>query len=281
MTLAQGMAEPQFARVTGSLYWLQSSSRTIGFQATPGASIGDSPTLSQTWSGDVGGIYFFLPQAPTASDRDRNFAAGVSADAGMAVRTEVSLAGKSECATLVVGRADSQRKAMGIDLDHQPPRRFSLRQLHADRHVRQRCHPRDAGAKLGLRFRQQQHSGSDVLRSEHFVQRQQQHAAVTARRCCHRLLAIGITLSSSDDFQQLGVGIRYFYPYNAVPGERNVYIKVIDLPTILQPDNPSISTSRSTRCIRSIRIARTSRSCRSIRLCRSLIRCSLPRAVTV
>ena len=65
------MAEPQFARVSGTeLYWLQASGRTIGFQATPSASLGDTPTLSRTWSGDPRGVYFFLPEPPTASDQD-------------------------------------------------------------------------------------------------------------------------------------------------------------------------------------------------------------------
>src|SRR6202008_503685 len=65
------MAEPQFTRVSGTeLYWLQLSGRTIGFQATSGASLGDSPTLRQTWTSDTGGIYFFLAEPPTASDQN-------------------------------------------------------------------------------------------------------------------------------------------------------------------------------------------------------------------
>src|SRR5262245_41941680 len=64
------VAEPQFARVSGTeLYWLQSSGNTIGFQASSGASLGDSPTLSETWT-DSGGIYFFLGEAPAATDAE-------------------------------------------------------------------------------------------------------------------------------------------------------------------------------------------------------------------
>src|SRR5215510_9968345 len=71
MTRTEGTAEPQFTRVTGTnLFWLDGSGRTIGFQSGPGAPIGDNPTLSRTWGEDPRGIYFFLPEAPVASDQD-------------------------------------------------------------------------------------------------------------------------------------------------------------------------------------------------------------------
>lgn len=61
-------AEPQFSRLTGtSLYWMDGAGQTIGFQPSPaGSGLGDTPTLTQTWT-DPGGLYFFLGSAPTAS----------------------------------------------------------------------------------------------------------------------------------------------------------------------------------------------------------------------
>lgn len=65
--------EPRFARVSGTdLYWLPASGRTIGFQATPGADLGDEPTLTATW-GDAQGAYLFLG----AEAVQESFATGV------------------------------------------------------------------------------------------------------------------------------------------------------------------------------------------------------------
>lgn len=57
--------EPGFERLTGTdLYWLSASGKTIGFLCSPGATIGDTPALRETW-GDQGGIYLFLGACPT------------------------------------------------------------------------------------------------------------------------------------------------------------------------------------------------------------------------
>ncbi|MFA5262585.1 MAG: hypothetical protein WC378_02085 [Opitutaceae bacterium] len=56
--------EPGFERLTGTdLFWLSASGKTIGFQCSPGAVIGDTPALKDTW-GDQGGIYLFLGSSP-------------------------------------------------------------------------------------------------------------------------------------------------------------------------------------------------------------------------
>lgn len=240
MTPAEGMAEPQFARVSGTdLYWLQSSGRTIGFQATPGVPIGDSPTLGQTWSDDAGGIYFFLPEAPAASDQD----------------FETSL-----LAYLRMQGWPSGQKFLWLENPNAPLSSWAGQTLNA----RQSGSTWTVSRRADFRFINYTLtvSGGSVVapatqaQNWGFVFANSSIPAATffgpstsynanngtlllpfagAAIACWRL---AITLSNGDDFQQLGLGIRYFYPYRALPAERNVYVKAINLPTIFQPGGP-------------------------------------------
>lgn len=234
------MAEPQFARVTGTdLYWLNGSARAIGFQATPGASIGDTPTLSQTWSGDAGGIYFFLPEAPTASDQ----------------AFETSL-----LEYLQMLGWPSEQKFLWLENPNAPVSSWAGQTLNARNSgstwtVSRRADFRfinytltvTSGSVITLATEAQNwgfaFANSSIPVATFFGPNTSYNANNSALLlpfagagiACWRL---AITLSNSDDFQQLGLGIRYFYPYQALPSERNVYIKAINLPTIFQPHDP-------------------------------------------
>ena len=240
MTVANGMAEPQFARVSGTeLYWLQSSGRTIGFQATPGSSIGDSPTLSQTWTGDPGGVYFFLPEAPTASDE--NF--------------ETSL-----LAYLQMQGWPSGQKFLWLENPNAPLSSWTgqiinARQSGSTWTISRRTDFRfinytltvTSGSVITLATEAQNwgfaFANSSIPVATFFGPNTSYNGNNStlllpfagAALACWRL---AITLSSGDDFQQLGIGIRYFYPYKVLPEERNVFIKTINLPTIFQPRDP-------------------------------------------
>lgn len=232
------MAEPQFSRVSGTdLFWLESSGRTIGFQATPGASIGDSPTLSQTWNGDAGGIYFFLPEAPTASDQD----------------FETSLISYLQMQGWPAGQ-----KFLWLENPNAPVEQWAGQMLNAQLSgstwkVSRRADFRfinytltvTSGSVITLATETQNwgfaFANSSIPVATFFGPNTSYNANNSslllpfagAATACWRF---AITLANVDDFQQLGIGIRYFYPYRA--GERNVYIKAVDLPTILQPADP-------------------------------------------
>ncbi len=57
--------EPIFQRAAADLdlYWLQGGERRVGFRASAGANLGDTPSLSQGWT-DAGGLWFWLDSAP-------------------------------------------------------------------------------------------------------------------------------------------------------------------------------------------------------------------------
>lgn len=234
------MSEPQFARVSGTeLYWLNSSGRTIAFQATPGTSIGDSPTLSQTWSGDAGGVYVFLAEAPTASDQD----------------FETSL-----LEYLQNEGWPSGQKFLWLENPNAPLVSWSGQTLNATQSggtwtVSRRADFRfinytltvTSGSVITLATEAQNwgfaFANGSIPVATFFGPNTSYNAkdgtlllpfAGTAIACWR----LAITLSNGDDFEQLGVGIRYFYPYKALPAERNVYIKAINLPTIFQPQDP-------------------------------------------
>jgi hypothetical protein len=239
MTPAKEMAEPQFARVAGTqLYWLAASGRTLGFQATPGASIGDSPTLSQTWSGDPGGIYFFLAEAPTASDQD----------------FETSL-----LAYLQTQGWPWEQKFLWLQNPNAPLMSWAGQMLNAKQSgstwtVSRRADFRfinytltvTSGSVVTLATQAQNwgfaFANSSIPVATFFGPNTAYNAnnstlllpfAGTAIACWR----LAITLSNGDDFQQLGIGIRFFYPYKALPTDRNVYVKTINLPTIFQPSS--------------------------------------------
>lgn len=232
------VAEPQFTRVSGTeLYWLQSSGRTIGFQATANASIGDTPTLSQTWNGDAGGIYFFLPEAPTVSDQD----------------FETSL-----LSYLQMQGWPSGQKFLWLRNPNAPVAVWSGQMLNAQQtgstwKVSRRADFRfinytltvTSGSVITLATEAQNwgfaFTNSTIPVATFFGPTTSYNANNStlllpfagAAIACWRL---AITFSNGDDFQQLGIGIRYFYPYKVV--ERNVFIKAIDLPTIFQGSAP-------------------------------------------
>ncbi|HKR11616.1 MAG TPA: hypothetical protein VJT15_06150 [Pyrinomonadaceae bacterium] len=234
------MAEPQFTRVSGTeLYWLQSSGRTIGFQATSGSSIGDSPALSQTWTSDTGGIYFFLAEAPTASDGD----------------FETSL-----LSYLDMQGWPSGQKFLWLENPNAPVSSWAGQLLNAAQSgsiwtVSRRADFRfinyaltvTSGSVITLATEAQNwgfaFANSSIPVATFFGPNTSYNANDSmlllpfagSAIACWRL---AITLSNPDDFQQLGIGIRYFYPYQALPSERNVYIAAINLPTIFQPLSP-------------------------------------------
>jgi hypothetical protein len=240
MTASKGLAEPQFARIPGTdLYWLQASGRSIGFQATPSASIGDSPTLSQTWNSDPGGIYLFLSEAPTASDQ--NF--------------ETSL-----LEYLQMQGWPSGQKFLWLENPNAPLTSWAGQTLNAKQSgsiwtVSRRTDFRfinytlivTSGSVVTLATEAQNwgfaFTNSNIPVAMFFGPNTAYNAnngtlllpfAGTLMACWR----LAITLSNGDDFQQLGVGIRYFYPYRPLPAERNVYVKTIHLPTIFQPAAP-------------------------------------------
>lgn len=241
MSLAQVMPEPQFAQVSGTrLYWLQGSDRTIGFQALS-TELGGNPTLSRTWTGDPRGIYFFLPAAPTASDQ--NF--------------EISLLEYLE----IQGWPSSDLKFLWLDNPDAPVSLWVGQMLHATQSGQTWTISRRAdfefinyslsvirGSFITLATEAQgwgfAFANSNIVAT--FTGPNTSYSAnnnslllpfAGAAIACWRL---SITLANSDDFEMLNIGIRYFYPYQAVPGASNVFIKTINLPTIFQPREPLV-----------------------------------------
>jgi hypothetical protein len=234
------VTEPQFTRVSGTeLYWLNESGHTIGFQATPGASLGDNPTLSQTWNGDSGGVYLFLAEAPTVSDAD----------------FETSLR-----AYLQIQGWPSGQKFLWLENPNAPVASWIGQTLNAQQSnstwtVSRRADFRfinytlvvTSGSAITLATEEQNWGfafANNSIPVATFFGPNTSYSAndstlllpfAGSATACWRL---ALTLSNTDDFQQLGVGIRYFYPYRALPESRNVYIKAVNLPTILQPRDP-------------------------------------------
>ena len=237
------MAEPQFARVSGTnLYWLQTSGRTIGFQATSSVSLGDTPTLSRTWTGDPGGVYFFLPEAPTASDQ--NFETSLMAylemqgwpssgvkflwmknpDAPLSLWVGQMLNARQDGSTWLVHRR--------TDFDFI---NYSL-SVTADGVITLATESQGWGfAFANSRFPVATFTGPNTsyIANDNSLLLPFSGAAIA----CWRL---SITLANGDDFDQLNIGIRYFYPLHVIPGSSNVFIKTINLPTIFQPREPLI-----------------------------------------
>lgn len=232
------MAEPQFTRVSGTqLYWLQSSGRTTGFQATSGASLGDTPTLSQTWNGDPGGIYFFLSEAPTASDTafETSLLEYLHMQGWPSGQKFLWLQNPNSPVAAWVGQLlNAQQTGSTWKVSKRVDFRFINYSLTVT-----------SGSVITLATEAQNWGfafGNSTIPVATFAGPTTSYNAnnstlllpfAGAAIACWRL---AITLSNSDDFQQLGVGIRYFYPYKVV--EKNVFIKVIHLPTIFQPANP-------------------------------------------
>jgi hypothetical protein len=234
------VTEPQFTRVSGTeLYWLDQSGHTIGFQATPGASIGDTPTLSQTWNGDSGGIYFFLAEAPAASDAD--FATSLLTYLGMqgwpSGQKFLWLENPNAPVASWIGQTlNAQQSGSTWTVSRRADFQFINYTLVVT-----------SGSVIALATEEQNwgfaFTNNSIPVATFFGPKTSYNAnngtlllplAGTATACWR----LAITLSNTDDFQQLGVGIRYFYPYRALPESRNVYIKAINLPTILQPPDP-------------------------------------------
>jgi len=230
------VTEPQFTRVSGTeLYWLNESGHTIGFQATPGISLGDNPTLSETWNFDAGGIYLFLAEAPTGADFETS------------LRRYLELQGSGQKFLWLENPNAPVALWLGQTLNAQQSgstwkvsRRADFRFINYTLTVTSGSVITLASAEQGWGFA---FTNSNIPVATFFGPNTSYNANDSAllltfrgtSTACWRLV---ITLSNGDDFQQLGVGIRYFYPYQALPASRNVYIKAINLPTILQPADP-------------------------------------------
>lgn len=207
----------------------------MGFQATSGASIGDSPTLSQTWTSDTGGIYFFLSEAPTASDQD----------------FETTLLSYLDMQGWPSGQKFLWLENPNADVSSWSGQMLSAVQSGSIWTVSRRADFRfinyaltvTSGSVITLATEAQNwgfaFTNSSIPVATFFGPNTSYNANNStlllpfagSAIACWRL---AISLSNTDDFQQLGIGIRYFYPYQAA-SDRNVYIKAINLPTIFQP----------------------------------------------
>lgn len=234
------VAEPLFSRVLGTgLFWLHSANRTIGFLATPGAPLGDNPTLSQTWNSDAGGVYFFLSEQPIAWDA--NFE-------------------KTLIAYLQMQGWPSGQKFLWLENPNAPVDSWIGQLLYAQQSgstwkVSRRADFRFVNYALTVT------SGSVITLAPGSVDWGflfnnpsipvatffGPNTSYTAHNSDLRLPFAGdsiacwrlaITLSNTDDFDQLGVGIRYFFPLQPLPAAQDVFVKAINLPTILQPAEP-------------------------------------------
>ncbi|MFY9619868.1 MAG: hypothetical protein WAM70_17825 [Pyrinomonadaceae bacterium] len=238
------VAEPQFERVSGTeLFWMQSSGRTIGFQATPGASIGDSPMLSQTWNGDSGGIYFLLSEAPSASDQDfeTSLLAYLQMQGWPSGQKFLWLANPNAPVVSWIGQILYAQESGST---WKVSRRTDFRFINYTLTV-------TSGSTIALATEAQNwgfaFANNSIPVATFFGPNTSYNASslllplAGATTACWRL---ALTLSkggqTTTDFQALGLGIRYFYPYQAVAAARNVYIKIINLPTIFQPADPLI-----------------------------------------
>ncbi|HKY20781.1 MAG TPA: hypothetical protein VJM31_06135, partial [Vicinamibacterales bacterium] len=234
------MSEPQFALVSGTnLYWLQGSNRTIGFQATS-SSIGENPTLRETWSGEPRGVYFFVPKAPTASDQD--FERSLKEYLG------------------IQGWPSSDQKFLWLDNPDAPVSTWVglfLRAALSGSDWRTRGRPDFdfinytfsvlpdslitlASEAQGWGFAFNNNSAVATFSGPNTSYNANNNTLLLpfagAAIGCWRF---AITLKNGDDFELLETGIRYFYPLQPTPeAVANLFVKTINLPTILQPSEP-------------------------------------------
>lgn len=234
------VAEPQFARVPGTeLFWLDQSGRTIGFQATPGASIGDSPTLSQTWNGDPGGVYFFLSEPPAAADAEfeKALVAYLQMQGWPSGQKFLWLENPNASVELWIAQMlNAQQSGSTWKVSRRADFRFINYTLTVT-----------SGSVITLATEAQNwgfaFTNSSIPVATFFGPNTSYNANNSTLLlplagidiACWRL---SITLSNGDDFKQLGIGIRYFYPYQALVPSLNLFVKAIDLPTIIQPPEP-------------------------------------------
>src|SRR5690349_11114651 len=232
------VTEPQFTRVSGTeLYWLNESGHTIGFQATPGASLGDNPTLSEMWNGDSGGVYFFLAEAPTASDFETSLLEYLQIQGWPSGQKFLWLENPNAPVASWIGQTlNAQQSNSTWTVSRRADFRFINYTLVVT-----------SGSAITLATEEQNWGfafANNIIPVATFFGPNTSYSAndrtlllpfAGTATACWRL---AITLSNRDAFQQLGVGIRYFYPYRALPESRNVYIKAINLPTLLQPSEP-------------------------------------------
>lgn len=231
--------QPHFERVAGTnLFWLTGSGRTIGFQSTPGASIGDTPLLATTWDSDAGGLYFFLGTAPAS---DSLFAAALPpylqslgwpngpkflwlqdpnattwsgqtlslTQSGTAwtvsVRADFRLVNYTLTVlggSVVTLATEAQNWGFVFELDSIAP------------------------AILFVPGGQYQAQGGVLL------------PFAGAQAGCWRFsIELPNGASTPTDFTQLGVGLRFFYPD---PGKPSPFIRALTLQTIVQPATPAL-----------------------------------------
>lgn len=228
--------EPQFQRVTGTdLFWLVGSNRTIGFQSSPKAPIGDSPLLSVTWT-DAGGIYLFLKAAPTS---DSAFEAALLSylpgqgwpngpkflwlqnpdDSYYSWSGQTLNLNQKAGAWSVSRRADFPFSTYGLTF----PSGIVVT---------------EGGSPYGFSFSGgnwfspggQYSANSTVLLSMDGA----------SAGCWQFEINLANGAATPNDFEALRVGLRYFYPEDSIPNVGDMYVKALDLPTILQPTNTTL-----------------------------------------
>lgn len=234
------MAEPLFERVHGKrLYWLHWSDRRIGFQATADSSLGDVATLSQTWNDDPGGVYFFMSEPPLNWETNfENFLIAYLEMQGWPSGPKfLWLQNPNDPVETWIGQV---LNAQQTGSTWKVTRRADFRFINYTLTV-------TSGSVITLATEAQNwgfaFNNSSIPVATFFGPNTSYNANNSTLLLplgdpepgCWRL---GITLSNNDDFKQLGIGIRYFYPYQALIPSLNLFVKAIDLPTIIQPADP-------------------------------------------
>lgn len=234
------VAEPLFERVLGKqLYWLHWSNRKIGFQATAGASLGDVATLSQTWNDDPGGVYFFMSESPLDWETTfENFLIAYLEMQGWPSGPKfLWLENPNAPVETWIGQVLNAQQSGSI---WKVSRRADFRFINYTLTV-------TSGSVITLATEAQDwgfaFTNSNIPVATFFGPNTSYNANNSSLLLplagdttgCWRL---GITLSNSDDFKQLGIGIRYFYPYQALVPSLNLFVKAIELPAIIQPASP-------------------------------------------
>ncbi len=234
-------SEPQFTRLTGTdLFWLDDSGKTIGFESSPGASIGDTPTLSQTWA-NAGGIYFFLGVAPADDDA---FAAALLPYLTMQGWPHgpryLWLQNPNDSSYAWVGQTLSLARSGS---DWKVSRRADFR---FDSYVL--TIPSGGIVTLGTAAQNWgwafASSGTLFAPGGTYSVNGDQILLPLADRPsgCWRF-AIDLThgADTDNDFKRLRVGLRYFYPDDPNPEAFNVFVRAIELNAIEQPTSGTMT----------------------------------------
>lgn len=229
------LAEPQFERVAGTrLYWLDGSSRTIGFFSSTTFGGSDRPLLSATWT-DEQGVYLFVGVAPAS---DASFAAalpGYLASQGWPNGPKFLWLQNPNVATWVGQTLNLAKGGKGWTVSRRADFRLSNYTLTVT-----------SGSTVTLAAAAQNwgfaFTGGTIAVATFFAPGGQYDAAggqlllpfAGGQSGCWRF---SITLSngsgSPNDFSRLSVGVRYFYP-GAQSGGRP-FVRALHLTPLMQP----------------------------------------------